>query len=46
MIGNAVPVALGEAIGQSIVTHLGVGVQTDQTKQGGTADVARKPLVA
>lgn len=46
MIGNAVPVALGEAIGQSIVTHLGVGAQTDQAKKGGTADVARKPLVA
>lgn len=46
MIGNAVPVALGEAIGQSIVTHLGVEAQTNQAKKGGAADVARKPLVA
>ena len=46
MIGNAVPVALGKAIGQSIITHLGVDAQTDQAKKGGTADVARKPLVA
>jgi len=46
MIGNAVPVALGEAIGQSIVTHLGIGAKTNQKNTGGIADVTRKPLVA
>lgn len=46
MIGNAVPVVLGKAIGQSIVTHLGVGAQTGQAKKGGSGDVVRKTLVA
>ena len=46
MIGNAVPVALGEAIGKSIATHLGAESLADRTEDGGTADVARKPLVA
>lgn len=46
MIGNAVPVVLGEAIGQSISAHLGIKVDREGQKQGGIADVARKPLVA
>ena len=46
MIGNAVPVVLGEAIGQSISAHLGIKADRDGQKQGGIADVARKPLVA
>jgi len=41
MIGNAVPVALGEAIGKSIATHLGAELLADRTEDGGTADVAR-----
>jgi DNA (cytosine-5)-methyltransferase 1 len=46
MIGNAVPVVLGEAIGRSISAHLGVETDTEDQKKGGIADVARKPLVA
>jgi DNA (cytosine-5)-methyltransferase 1 len=46
MIGNAVPVALGTAIGKSILTHLGVGVQTDGAEEGATVDFVRKSLVA
>ncbi|MFT5555962.1 MAG: DNA (cytosine-5-)-methyltransferase [Bradyrhizobium sp. PARBB1] len=46
MIGNAVPVVLGEAIGQSISAHLGIEADREGQKQGGIADVARKPLVA
>ena len=46
MIGNAVPVVLGEAIGQSISAHLGIEADRERQKQGGIADVARKPLVA
>jgi DNA (cytosine-5)-methyltransferase 1 len=47
MIGNAVPVVLGEAIGQSISAHLGIEAQRkDLEKKGGIADVAHKPLVA
>lgn len=46
MIGNAVPVVLGEAIGQSISAHLGIEADREVQKQGGIADVARKPLVA
>lgn len=46
MIGNAVPVVLGEAIGRSISAHLGIGTDRDDQRKGGITDVARKPLVA
>lgn len=46
MIGNAVPVVLGEAIGQSIAAHLGIETDREDQEKGGIADVARKPLVA
>lgn len=46
MIGNAVPVVLGEAIGQSIAAHLGLQAKRKGQNKGGTVDVARKPLVA
>jgi DNA (cytosine-5)-methyltransferase 1 len=47
MIGNAVPVTLGEMIGQSISAHLDKRPRRqDSKKKGGVADVARKPLVA
>lgn len=46
MIGNAVPVVLGEAIGQSIAAHLGIEAGREDREKGGVADVARKPLVA
>jgi DNA (cytosine-5)-methyltransferase 1 len=46
MIGNAVPVVLGEAIGQSITAHLGIKADREDHDKGGIADVARKPLVA
>jgi DNA (cytosine-5)-methyltransferase 1 len=47
MIGNAVPVPLGRAIGRSIATHLGLEAERSKTKsKGGSANVARKPLVA
>jgi DNA (cytosine-5)-methyltransferase 1 len=46
MIGNAVPVVLGEAIGQSIAAHLGIEAGREDQEKGGVADVARKPLVA
>lgn len=47
MIGNAVPVTLGEVIGQSIASHL--GGQAERTKgkrKGGAANAARESLVA
>lgn len=46
MIGNAVPVVLGEAIGRSIAAHLGNNAVRKRTNEGGDADAARKPLVA
>lgn len=46
MIGNAVPVVLGEAIGLSIAAHLGIEAGGECQKEGGDADAARKPLVA
>ncbi|MGE3419122.1 MAG: DNA cytosine methyltransferase [Bradyrhizobium sp.] len=46
MIGNAVPVTLGKVIGQSISAHLGIKPERKNSKKGGIADVARKPLVA
>lgn len=47
MIGNAVPVTLGEVIGRSIAAHLGVeAAKTFKKKKGAVADGARKPLVA
>jgi len=47
LIGNAVPVTLGEVIGRSIVTHLGFRAEKMKTKNGGAAaDDAREPLVA
>ena len=46
MIGNAVPVVLGEAIGQSIAAHLGIEADHRSRSRKGIADVARKPLVA
>ena len=46
MIGNAVPVVLGEAIGQSIAAHLGIEARRGDRENGGVSDVARKPLVA
>jgi DNA (cytosine-5)-methyltransferase 1 len=45
MIGNAVPVVLGEAIGQSIAAHLGIEAD-GECEKGGDADAAREPLVA
>jgi len=47
MIGNAVPVTLGEVIGKSIATHLGIEAErTKRKKKGAVADVTRKSLVA
>ncbi len=47
MIGNAVPVTLGNVIGQSIAAHLGIKAdKTKKKKKGAVADDARKPLVA
>lgn len=46
MIGNAVPVVLGEAIGHSISRHLGISTDREDRTKGGIADVARKSLVA
>ncbi len=47
MIGNAVPVTLGEVIGQSIAAHLGIEAEkTKRKKKGAVADDARKSLVA
>ena len=47
MIGNAVPVTLGEVIGRSIAAHLGIKVQkAKRKKKGAVADDARKSLVA
>lgn len=47
MIGNAVPVTLGEVIGQSIAAHLGIEAEKiKRKKNGGVAGGARKSLVA
>ena len=47
MIGNAVPVTLGEVIGQNIASHIGIKSETTKRqKKGGVVDVARKSLVA
>ncbi|GIW55900.1 MAG: hypothetical protein KatS3mg082_2304 [Nitrospiraceae bacterium] len=47
MIGNAVPVTLGEVIGRSIAAHLGIEAEkTRKAKGGAVADGARKSLVA
>ena len=47
MIGNAVPVTLGEAIGRSIAAHLGIDTKKAKgKKKGAVADVARDSLVA
>jgi DNA (cytosine-5)-methyltransferase 1 len=47
MIGNAVPVTLGEVIGQSIAAHLGIEPEkTKRKKKGAVVDDARKSLVA
>jgi len=46
MIGNAVPVALGEAIGKSIIAHLGVAAQKHQAELKDVSNVCCNPLVA
>jgi DNA (cytosine-5)-methyltransferase 1 len=47
MIGNAVPVTLGEVIGRSITAHLGIEVpKAKRKKKGAVVDDARKSLVA
>jgi DNA (cytosine-5)-methyltransferase 1 len=47
MIGNAVPVPLGEVIGRSIAAHLGINADKATRKQkGDVADDARKSFVA
>lgn len=47
MIGNAVPVTLGEVIGRSIAAHLGINAEkAKRKKKGAVADDARKSLVA
>lgn len=46
MIGNAVPVTLGEVIGQSISSHLGSHAEKIKKPKGSAADVAHKSLVA
>jgi hypothetical protein len=47
MIGNAVPVTLGEVIGQSINQHLGAMYQAGLgNKERASKDGERKPLVA
>lgn len=46
MIGNAVPVILGEAIGRSISAHLDIESEWADQRKGGVPDAARKPLVA
>ena len=47
MIGNAVPVTLGEVIGRSIAVHLGIEAEkTKRKKKGAVADEARTSLVA
>jgi DNA (cytosine-5)-methyltransferase 1 len=47
MIGNAVPVPLGEVIGRSIAAHLGIKADKATRKQkGDVADDARKSFVA
>lgn len=46
MIGNAVPVVLGEVIGRSISAHLGSKAERKDQKERGVTDAARKPLVA
>ena len=46
MIGNAVPVALGKAIGESIIDHLGISAATNLANSGGAPDATYKSLVA
>lgn len=47
MIGNAVPVTLGEVIGRSIAAHLGIKAENaKRPKRGVVANDARKSLVA
>ena len=46
MIGNAVPVALGKAIGQSIVTHLGIDGRGAGADSEGVNGVEDNSLVA
>ena len=47
MIGNAVPVTLGEIIGRSIAAQLGIEAEkAREKKKGAIADEARKSLVA
>lgn len=47
MIGNAVPVTLGEVIGRSIAAHLGIKAEkAKRKKKGAVADDTRKSLVA
>lgn len=47
MIGNAVPVTLGEVIGRSIAAHLGIKAEkAERKKKGALADDAHKSLVA
>lgn len=46
MIGNAVPVTLGEVIGRSISAHLDKKPRRHELKKGGIVDVTRKRLVA
>lgn len=47
MIGNAVPVTLGEVIGRSIAAHLGIDAEKARKAQRGVAtDGERKSLVA
>lgn len=46
MIGNAVPVVLGEAIGRSISAHLGIEIQRKGEKKKRITNGARESLVA
>lgn len=46
MIGNAVPVTLGEVIGKSIAVHIGIEAEKEKRKKGAVADDVRKSLVA
>lgn len=46
MIGNAVPVTLGEIIGRSTAAHLGSAATRPKTKKRTGADVADRALVA
>lgn len=47
MIGNALPVTLGEVVGQSISAHLGLETKKSVTaKKGDVADVASQSIVS